>query len=115
MPTWLVLVVVSLSSVGYLGGLILGSGPDWSRLPGSYLAVADSRSLDPETLAAVKWSGQHLENASLNFAANPRFAELPFASRLFLANIRRIYGISPSFPGESKPNMCSMPPKTRAV
>jgi GT2 family glycosyltransferase len=51
---------VALSSIGYLGGVILGSGPDWARLPGSYLVVADSRSLDPETLAAVEWSRQHL-------------------------------------------------------
>jgi hypothetical protein len=56
----LALTVVALSSVGYLGGLVLGSGPDWARLPGSYLVVADSRSLDPETLAAVEWSRRHL-------------------------------------------------------
>jgi hypothetical protein len=49
-----------LTGVGYLGGVVLGAGPDWSRLPGSYLVVADSRSLDPETLAAVEWSRQHL-------------------------------------------------------
>jgi hypothetical protein len=64
MPGGIALTVVALSSVGYLGGLILGSGPDWARLPGSYLAVADSRSLDPETLAAVEWSRQHLSVGS---------------------------------------------------
>ncbi|HKT03078.1 MAG TPA: hypothetical protein VJT31_26410, partial [Rugosimonospora sp.] len=52
--------IVALSTLGYFGGLVLGSGPDWGRLPGGYLVAADSRSLDPETLAAVEWSAAHL-------------------------------------------------------
>jgi GT2 family glycosyltransferase len=53
-------VLLALVGVGFLGGQILGSGPDWARLPGSYLVVADSRSLDAETLAAAEWAGDHL-------------------------------------------------------
>lgn len=57
-------VLLTLVSVGVLGGQILGGGPDWSRLPGGYLVVADSRSLDAETLAAAKWAGGHLAPGS---------------------------------------------------
>ena len=44
----------------FVGGMLLGSGPDWMRLPGRYLAVADVRSMDAETLAAVRWAGDEL-------------------------------------------------------
>ena len=57
-------VVLALLCLGFLGGLILGNGPDWGRLPGEYLVVADSRSLDAETLAAAQWAGDHLAPGS---------------------------------------------------
>lgn len=57
-------VLLALIGVGFLGGLILGTGPDWGRLPGSYLVVADSRSLDAETLAVAQWAGGHLTPGS---------------------------------------------------
>ena len=53
-----------LASVVFLGGYVLGSGPAWARLPGSYLPAADSRSMDAETLAAVKWAGESLPPGS---------------------------------------------------
>lgn len=58
-----VLVVVLLSGV-FLGGYVLGSGPAWARLPGAYMPAADSRSMDPENLAAVEWAGQELPRGS---------------------------------------------------
>jgi GT2 family glycosyltransferase len=58
------IVVLALLCAGFLGGLILGNGPDWGRLPGEYLVVADSRSLDAETLAAAQWAGDHLAPGS---------------------------------------------------
>ena len=57
------LAVVYASTV-FLGGYVLGSGPDWGRLPGPYMPSADSRSMDAETLAAVKWAGQELPAGS---------------------------------------------------
>ena len=33
----------------FLGGVLLGSSPDWIRLPGPYMPSADFRSQDPET------------------------------------------------------------------
>jgi len=57
-------LVLALLCVGALGGLILGNGPDWARLPGGYLVVADSRSMDAETLAAAQWVHGHLAPGS---------------------------------------------------
>ena len=48
----------------FVGGYVLGSGPNWARLPGPYLAAADTRSMDAETLAAVDWAGQELPEGS---------------------------------------------------
>jgi hypothetical protein len=48
----------------FLGGTLLGSAGDWGRLPGSYLVSAEARSQDPETLAAVRWAGDHIPAGS---------------------------------------------------
>ena len=52
------------TAIVYLGGTLLGSNPDWNRLPGPYLVSADFRSQDPETLAAVNWAATHLPPGS---------------------------------------------------
>jgi hypothetical protein len=49
-------VVVLLATGVFVGGHLMGSGPDWARLPGRYLVAADGRSMDAETLAAVRWA-----------------------------------------------------------
>jgi hypothetical protein len=49
-----------LATCVFIGGMLLGSGPDWMRLPGRYMAVADVRSMDPETLAAVRWASEEM-------------------------------------------------------
>jgi hypothetical protein len=48
----------------YMGGVMLGVGPDWSILPGPYLVSAEARTQDPETLAAVRWAAAHLPAGS---------------------------------------------------
>ena len=58
-PAMLV-ALVGGTAIVYLGGTLLGSNPDWNRLPGPYLVSADFRSQDPETLAAVDWAATHL-------------------------------------------------------
>ncbi|MFN8032832.1 MAG: hypothetical protein U0Q47_05940 [Mycobacterium sp.] len=57
-------VAIVLAALMFLGGYILGSGADWSRLPGPYQVSADSRSMDSEVLAAVAWSRDNLEPGS---------------------------------------------------
>ena len=52
------------TTVIYLGGILLGSNPDWNRLPGPYLVSADFRTQDPETIAAVHWAATHLPPGS---------------------------------------------------
>ena len=49
-------VVIVLATGVFVGGHLMGSGPDWARLPGPYLVSADGRSMDAETLAAVRWA-----------------------------------------------------------
>lgn len=58
------LVAVALAGGVFLGGFVLGSGPHWARLPGPYLAAADNRSMDAETLAAVEWADDALPPGS---------------------------------------------------
>jgi hypothetical protein len=48
----------------FVGGFLLGSAPDWARLPGSYLPSAEGRSMDAETLAAVHWAREGLPTGS---------------------------------------------------
>lgn len=48
----------------YMGGVMLGVGPDWIILPGPYLVTAEARTQDPETLAAVRWAAAHLPAGS---------------------------------------------------
>lgn len=58
------IVLIGGTAITYLGGTLLGSNPDWSRLPGPYLVSADFRTQDPETLAAVDWAAAHLPPGS---------------------------------------------------
>ena len=59
------IALIGVTSITYLGGIVLGSSPDWSRLPGPYLPSADFRSQDSETLAAVDWAAMHLPTGSI--------------------------------------------------
>jgi hypothetical protein len=56
--------LIGVVAIVYLGGTLLGSNPDWNRLPGPYLVSADFRSQDPETMAAVDWASTHLPQGS---------------------------------------------------
>ena len=49
-------LAVLLATGVFVGGHLMGSGPDWARLPGRYLVSADGRSMDAETLAAARWA-----------------------------------------------------------
>jgi hypothetical protein len=59
-----VAALIGGTTVIYLGGILLGSNPDYNRLPGPYLVSADERTQDPETLAAVEWAATHLRTGS---------------------------------------------------
>lgn len=56
--------LVAVTSLAYLGGVMLGAGPAWEWLPGPYLVSADPRTQDAETLAAVRWAAAHLPPGS---------------------------------------------------
>ena len=57
-------LVLPIASLCFLGSMILGSGPDWSYVPGPYLPAADQRSVDASTIAAAQWAAQHLPPGS---------------------------------------------------
>jgi hypothetical protein len=57
------LALVLMTAV-FIGGYLLGSGPDWQRLPGGYRVSAEGRSMDAETLAAVRWANDALPAGS---------------------------------------------------
>ncbi|MCH9734872.1 MAG: hypothetical protein K0U78_10000 [Actinomycetia bacterium] len=57
-------LAITLAAGVFLGGYVLGSGPEWARLPGPYKPAADSRSIDAENLAAAQWAGQALPPGS---------------------------------------------------
>jgi len=51
---------IAVAVVCFLGGMMFGSGPDWSYVPGPYLVGADARSVSPASLTAAEWVSTHL-------------------------------------------------------
>lgn len=47
-----------------LGGVLLGGGQDWQRVPGPYLPGAEQRSVDATTVAFGRWAGRYLPEGS---------------------------------------------------
>jgi len=68
-------LVVPAALVVVLGGTIIGSGPDWQRVPGPFLAGAEQRSIDQTTVSVAKWSAEHMPDGS-NVAADFTFSRL---------------------------------------
>ena len=60
----MLIALIGGTTIIYLGGILLGSSPDWIRLPGPYLPSADFRTQDSETLAAIDWAATHLPPGS---------------------------------------------------
>jgi hypothetical protein len=58
-----------------LGGTLIGSGPDWQRVPGPYLAGAEQRSVDSETVAVAQWAGTYLPKGA-HVAADSTFTRV---------------------------------------
>ncbi|WP_375387381.1 hypothetical protein [uncultured Amnibacterium sp.] len=52
----------------FLGGVVLGSGPASSQLPGPYQVSADARSVDADNVAAATWEATGLPDGSVVFA-----------------------------------------------
>lgn len=53
-------VFVVWATVVFIGGSIAG-WPPWARMPGPYLVSADTRSIEPQGIAAAEWAGAHLD------------------------------------------------------
>jgi hypothetical protein len=68
-------VVIPGLVVLIMGGTLIGSGPDWQRVPGPYLAGAEQRSIDGQTVAVAQWAGIYLPEGS-RVAADSTFNRL---------------------------------------
>lgn len=68
-------LVVPVLVLLILGGTLIGSGPDWQRVPGPYLAGAEQRSIDSESVAVAQWVGTYLP-AESKVAADSTFTRL---------------------------------------
>lgn len=82
----MIIALIGGTSIIYLGGILLGSSPDWIRLPGPYLPSADFRTQDPETLAAVDWAATHLPAGSTVAADRVPAVLLESEARLWPVN-----------------------------
>jgi hypothetical protein len=54
----LIPVMTVLVTIIFMGGIIAG-WPPWGRLPGPYLVSADTRSVEPQSIAAATWMYQY--------------------------------------------------------
>jgi hypothetical protein len=59
-----VVAALVLMTATFVGNTILGSGPEWARVPGPYLVSADIRSVDTSGLAAAAWMSRGLPDGS---------------------------------------------------
>jgi hypothetical protein len=94
-PPIAVVGITTAIVVAYFGGILLGSGADWSRLPGPYLVEADYRSADAENRAAVQWAGDALPAGSRIVADRYPAAMLSGETRLF-PMIEPEHGLEPA-------------------
>ena len=85
-----------------LGGTILGSGPDWQRVPGPFLAGAEQRSVDATTVSVAKWAGRYLPDGS-NVAADATFSRVipNFADVTSVTQPAGFESVTPMFISES--------------
>jgi len=58
------LLVAPAAVLLVLGGVLLGGGQDWQRVPGPYLPGAEQRSVDATTVAFGRWAGRYLPAGS---------------------------------------------------
>lgn len=85
-----------------LGGTILGSGPDWQRVPGPFLAGAEQRSVDSTTVAVAEWAGRYLPDGS-NVASDATFSRVipNFADVTSVTQPAGFESVTPMFISES--------------
>jgi hypothetical protein len=53
-------MALGVASLCFLGSMILGTGPQWSYVPGKYLPAGDQRAVDKYAMAASQWAATNL-------------------------------------------------------
>lgn len=72
-------VILTVAAVCFLGSMMLGSGPDWSYVPGRYLVGADQRSVGAPS--GRRPMGLHPPRRGLPCGSRPRERSAPCRSR----------------------------------
>ena len=54
------LALTAALALALVGGVCIGAGPAWMRLPGPSLVAADARSIEPQHVRLASWMLQHL-------------------------------------------------------
>lgn len=87
-----------IATVCFLGGMIFGSGPDVTYVPGPYLVGANQRSVSAPSLAMAQWASTHLLRGS-NVAADRQNGALlaDFGDLNFVTNISGLTDPTPLF------------------
>jgi hypothetical protein len=62
------LVITVIISLVFLGGNILGAGPSWGLMPGSYRVGDDGRSVDLESIQTALWTLEQLGSNNRMYA-----------------------------------------------
>lgn len=50
------ILITFVVSLVFLGGALLGNGPSWILMPGSYVVEDDARTINPESIQAAIWT-----------------------------------------------------------
>ncbi len=91
-------LITSAILVIFLGGAVMGTGPNLSAAPGPYLVSADSRSLEPEGIETATWSQAHL--GPNNRLATDRINEIlmsTYGHQRIVTNLNDHVDVSPIF------------------
>ncbi len=75
-----------VACVLFIGGTIVGSGPQWLRMPGPYLVEADNRTVDGPNLAAARWAAVDMPDGGRIFSDR--------INRLLMAAIGHQYSVT---------------------
>jgi hypothetical protein len=57
-------LVAGLALLCLVGSVIIGTGPQWSYVPGPYVPSGDQRALDGPSIAAARWAASNLPEGS---------------------------------------------------
>ena len=82
----------------FVGNVIVGAGPTWTRMPGPYLVEADMRSMNVESVLAAQWARATLGPGN-RFAADRdnRLTLATYGDQTIITDLNDGIDVSPLF------------------